>query len=149
MSYSLLSIFLLVLPVILVGMQFIFGFILISKGTKSRVRKLSVYAVSAFVLELIIFFSMGPSGYGFGWVDTVLNWISDLSGGTPLDTLAVVTPISIIVMCWLLLIDKVCKLSIVHNKGILKASVIMFIQGILSAGIMGFLSVILFCDLSP
>ena len=117
---------LLIMPVV----QFIFGFIFIPKTTGSRGRKIFVYAVPVFVLEFILLISMN------WWVGTVLNWIYDMGGGTPLDTLLIVTPIGMIIMCWLLFIDRVGKLSIAHEKGILKACVIMLIQGVLSAVIM-------------
>ena len=119
------------LLLIMLAMQFIFGFIFIPKTTGSRGWKIVIYAVPVFVLEFLLLISMDN-----GWVDTVLNWTSDMTGGTPLDSLPVVIPVGMIIACWLLMVDKVGKLSIAHEKGILKASVIMLIQGILSAVIM-------------
>ena len=125
------------LLLIMLLVQFIFGFIFIPKTTKSRGWKIVIYAVPVFVLEFIILISMSNC-----WVDTVLNWVYDMGGGAPLDTLSIVIPVGMIIACWLLFIDKVGKLLIAHGKGMLKACVIMLIQGVLSAVIMFVISAI-------
>ena len=125
------------LLLIMLAAQFIFGFIFIPKTTGSRGWKIVIYAVPVFVLEFILLISMSNR-----WVDMVLNWVYDMGGEAPLDTLSIVIPVGMIIACWLLFIDKVGALSIAHEKGMLKACVIMLIQGILSAVIMFVISAI-------